>query len=108
MKTADLMRTKKVHFMTNFRFFQTKRVYRRQFHMKMAENSVNGNTFGKGEIACHRRQFHMKMAENSVNGNTFGKGEIACHKQFLLFLQCFPKTCTSCRHVKTRACIGKG
>ena len=27
--------------------------------------------------------------------NTVGKGEIAHYKQFLLFLQCFQKTCTS-------------
>ena len=33
-----------------------------------------------------------------------GKGEIARNEQFLLFMQCFPKTCT----VKTRACLGKG
>ena len=27
--------------------------------------------------------------------NTVGKGEIACYKQFLLFPQCFQKTCTA-------------
>ena len=27
--------------------------------------------------------------------NTAGKGEIACYKQFLLFPQCFQKTCTA-------------
>ena len=27
--------------------------------------------------------------------NTEGKGEIACYEQFLLFLQCFQKTCTA-------------
>ena len=27
--------------------------------------------------------------------NTVGKGEIARHEQFLLFLQCFQKTCTA-------------
>ena len=27
--------------------------------------------------------------------NTVGKGEIACYEQFLLFLQCFQKNCTS-------------
>ena len=35
-----------------------------------------------------------------------GKGEIAHYKQFLLFPQCFRKTCT--RHVKTRASLGEG
>ena len=60
--------------------------------------------------------------------NTMGKGEIAHYEQFLLFPQCFQKTCTAdsycslwaisafpavfskslfCRHVKTRACLGK-
>ena len=27
--------------------------------------------------------------------NTVGKGEIACYEQFLLFPQCFQKTCTT-------------
>ena len=27
--------------------------------------------------------------------NTVGKGEIARHEQFLLFTQCFQKTCTA-------------
>ena len=27
--------------------------------------------------------------------NTVGSREIACYKQFLLFPQCFPKTCTA-------------
>ena len=31
-----------------------------------------------------------KQAENTV-----GKGEIACYQQFLLFPQCFQKTCTT-------------
>ena len=32
----------------------------------------------------------FKRVENNV-----GKGEIACYKQFLLFPQCFQKTCTA-------------
>ena len=32
----------------------------------------------------------FKMVENTV-----GKEEIACYEQFLLFLQCFQKTCTA-------------
>ena len=35
------------------------------------------------------RQF-SKQVENTV-----GRGEIACYKQFLLFPQCFQKTCTA-------------
>ena len=38
--------------------------------------------------------------------DTVGKGEIPRYEQFLLFLQCFKKTC--CKHIKTRACLGKG
>ena len=38
--------------------------------------------------------------------NTVGKGEIACCEQFLLF-PVFSKELYS-RHVKTRACLGKG
>ena len=36
------------------------------------------------------------MAESYPKGlkkNTVGRGEIACFKQFLLFQQCFQKTC---------------
>ena len=39
--------------------------------------------------------------------NTVGKGEIARYEQFLLFPQCFQKTCTA-DTLKTRACLGKG
>ena len=38
--------------------------------------------------------------------NTVGKGEIAHYEQFLLCPLCFQKTYY--RHVKTRACTGKG
>ena len=39
--------------------------------------------------------------------NTVGKIEIALDEQFLLFPQCFQKTCTE-KHVKSRACVEKG
>ena len=54
--------------MTNFRLFQTERVCRRQF-------DENGRKLSKQEE------------------NTVGKGEIAHYEQFLLFPQCFQKTC---------------
>ena len=38
--------------------------------------------------------------------NTVGKGEIACDEQFLLFPQCFQKTCTS--NSKNQGFFGKG
>ena len=39
----------------------------------------------------------MKMAGGSPNGleTTVGKGEIARYEQFILFLQCFQRTCTA-------------
>ena len=38
----------------------------------------------------------MKKAEKFSKWveNTVGKGEIACYEQFLLFPQCFQRTCT--------------
>ena len=43
---------------------------------------------------------NLKFHENSRKfskrvENTVGKGEIARYEQFLLFLQCFQKTCTA-------------
>ena len=38
--------------------------------------------------------------------NTAEKEEIACYEQFLLFPLCFQDLFW--RHVKTRACLGKG
>ena len=45
---------------------------------------------------------NFKFDENGRNfskrvENTVGKREIACYKQFLLFQQCFQKTCTADR-----------
>ena len=34
------------------------------------------------------------------------KGEVACYEQFLLFPQCFQKTCTT--DTKTQGWLGKG
>ena len=56
---------------TNFRLFQTERVYRRH------EFDENGRKFSK----------HVE--------NTVGKGEIARYEQLLLFPQGFQKTCTA-------------
>ena len=58
--------------MTNFRLFQTERVRRRQLFSS------------------------MKIAESyQIGRKTLGKGEIAHYKHFLLFSQCFQKTCTA-------------
>ena len=55
--------------MTNFRLFQTERVFRRQFKV-----GKNGRKFSK-------------WVENTV-----GKGEMARYEQFLPFQQCLQKT----------------
>ena len=47
----------------------------------MAESSLKGNEYG--------RKFSKRVE------NTVGKGEIARYEQFLLFPQCFQKTCTA-------------
>ena len=43
---------------------------------------------------------HFRFDENGRKfsnwlENTVGKGEIACNKQFLVFPQCFQKSCTA-------------
>ena len=49
----------------------------------------------------------MKMAQFFKRvKKTVGKGENACYEQFFLF-PVFPKD-LYCRHIKTRACLGKG
>ena len=58
--------------MTDFRLIQMK---------EFADNNFN--------LVEKVRKF-LKQVEN-----TMGKGEIFCYKQFLLFPQCFQKTCTA-------------
>ena len=75
------------------------------------------NPFPKRRILDHSKfkAFADDNFELDENGrkiskwleNTVGKGEIARYEQFLLFPQCFQKTCTA-EHIKTRACLGKG
>ena len=63
--------------------------------LKLKEFADNNFEFNK-----NGRKF-SKWVENNV-----GKGEIARYEQFLLF-PVFSKD-LYCRHVKTRACLGKG
>ena len=54
---------------------------------------------------------YLKFDENSRKfpkqvENNVGKEEIAWYEQFLLFPHCF-QIDVYCRHVKTRACLGK-
>ena len=58
--------------MTNFKLFQTE-----EFADENFKSDENGKIFSK-------------RVENTV-----GKGEIARYEQFLLFPQCFQKTCTA-------------
>ena len=82
------------------------------FHPSSVINSFPNNNFldssklkefadNDFEFDEHGRTF-SKWAEN-----TMGKEEIACHEQFLLFPTVFSKD-LYCRHVKIRACLGKG
>ena len=61
-------------------------------------NEFADNNF---ELDENWRRF-SKRVENTVR-----KEEIACYEQFLLSPQCFSKD-LFCRHMKTRACLGKG
>ena len=48
------------------------------------------------ELACDKLKFVESGRKLSKQvENTVGKGEIACYEQFLLFPQCFQKTCTA-------------
>ena len=68
---------------TNFRFFQTKRLCRRQFQIYQKWQRV------------------LQAGKNTVR-----KGEIARYEHFFLFPQYFQKISTETREI--RACLGKG
>ena len=61
--------------------------------------------FPRGQIldSSKLKEFADNIFEFDENGRKFstrvenivGKGEIACYEQFLLFPQCFQKTCTA-------------
>ena len=70
--------------MTNFRLFQTESIA--EDNLKLVENSRK---------LCKQEE------------STVGKGEIARYKQFLLFPTVLSKD-LYCRHIKTRARLGKG
>ena len=82
-----------------------------------ATKGVYVKSFPKRQILDSSKQIefaddNFKFDENDRNfskwvEHTVGKGEIARDEQFLLFPQCFQKTCTADK-VKTRACLGKG
>ena len=70
---------------TSFRLFQTEKVCTADDNFKFDENA---------------RKFSKKVE------NTVGKGEIAHYHQFLLFPQCFQKTCT--QTCEKQGFFGKG
>ena len=53
------------------------------------------DSFKLKEVADNNLKFDENGRKFSKRvENTVGKGEIACYEQFLLFPQCFQKTCT--------------
>ena len=69
---------------------------------------TNFRLFENKESADNNFQFDKNGKKLSIwVENTAGKCEIARYEQFLLFPQLFSKD-LYCRHVKTRACLGKG
>ena len=51
--------------------------------------------------------FFPQCFQKTCTADNVGKGEIARYEQFLLFPTMFSKD-LYCRHIKTRACLGKG
>ena len=91
-KTVINTRTVFIHlFVNGFNLVEIKNLL---FQKKLTiPQTINFNLF-ETDIVC-RQQFD----ENSIKfakcvENKVGKGEIACYEQFLLFPQCFQKTCT--------------
>ena len=72
--------------MTNFRLFKTERICKRQILDSLKLKEFEDDNFRFDE---YRRKFFKQLK------NSEGKGETALHEQFLLFLQCFQKTCTA-------------
>ena len=79
--------------------------------------TIRVSPFPKRQIKFHTlldSEFAHSNFELDENGTKFSKRvdncvekrEIACYEQFLLFPQCFLKTCTT--DMYCRACLGKG
>ena len=71
--------------------------------MKIPERSLNPFPNEKFWTPSRLKEFaddNFRFDENGIKffnrlENTVRKGEIACYEQFLLFSQCFQKTCTA-------------
>ena len=81
---------------TNFRLIQSERVCRQLFIFQPFPKQQILDSFKLKEFADH----NFKLYENDRKfskqvENTVGKGETARYEQFLLFPQCFLRTCTA-------------
>ena len=69
----------------------------------LTESEIHNNVFSHISDSSKLDEFpddNFRFDENDRKfsqwvENSGGKGEIACYKQFLLFPQCFHKTCTA-------------
>ena len=85
--------------------------------VKSEDFVVKSSTFPERQIldSSKLKEFaddHFEFAENCGKfskrvENTVDKTEIACYEQFLLYPRVFSKG-LYCRHIKIRACLGKG
>ena len=67
----------------------------RKFALTLSQTTILDSSKLK-EVADDNLKFDENGRKFSKRvENTVGKGEIACDKQFLLFPQCFQKTCTA-------------
>ena len=62
---------------------------RQALTLSQMTNSINFGPYQTERVASFCRKFFKRVEK------TVGKGEIAHDEQFLLFLQCFQKTCTA-------------
>ena len=74
---------------TNFRLFQPEKQFVDD-NFKLVENCRKISKQVENTVENTGRKHCRKQVENTV-----GKGEIARYEQFLLFPQCFEKTCTA-------------
>ena len=92
-----------------------KNVKKKKNNVKKEENSAQPFPIRKILNSSKLKLFavnNFKFYENDRKiikriENTVAIGQIARYEQFLLFPQCFQKTCTA-DTLKTRACFGKG
>ena len=77
--------------------------YFKPIHERQIIDSFKLEDFADDNFKCDE---NVRKLSKQIE-NTMGKGGIARNEQFLLFPTVFSKD-LYCRHVKTRACLGKG